>query len=182
MLGESEQTAVGSLLTAARAQLEEHFEGRRSEQRRKLVSDWKGKKTYPYKGDPSTDSEKVERATFDVVATSIRRHIPKDTRKQRLTLGLLKDSLQHRPGDMTRVLDEFLGLPKDEREQLERLLERTSLSRVIQASTSVTDRLDFIAALEHLVSIPRQTSSPVSAITSTRCSSANSGSSASSTT
>ncbi len=154
LLGESEQTAVGALLTAARAQLDEHFETRRAEQRRQLVAEWKEKKTYPYKGQPTSEADKVERATFDVVSTSIRRHIPKDIRKQRLTLGLLKNSLQHSPGDVTRVLDEFLGLPKGEREQLDRLLERTSLSRIIQASTSVTDRLDFIAALEHLVFDP----------------------------
>jgi len=154
LLGELEQTMVGALLTAARAQLEEHFEGRRAEQRRKLVASWKERKTYPYKSDPTTDTDKVEQATFDIVATAIRRHIPKDVRKQRLTLGLLKESLQHRPGDLSRLLDEFLGLSKEDREQLERLLERTSLSRVIQASTSVTDRLDFIAALEHLVFDP----------------------------
>ena len=154
LLGESDETVVGALLAASRAQLAEHFEIRRAEQARKLVASWKDKKTYPYVGDPTTETEEVERATFDVVATSIRRHIPKDPSKQRLTLGLLKESLQHRPGDLSRMLDEFLGLPKADREQLERLLQRTSLSRVIQASTSVTDRLDFLAALEHLVFDP----------------------------
>jgi hypothetical protein len=154
MLGDSDETLVGSLLAAARTKLDEHFEDRRAAQRRKLVVEWKEKKTYPYEGEATSDADKVERAAFDVVATAIRRHIPKEARKQRLTLGLLRDSLQHRPGDLTRALDEILGLPKDEREQLDRLLERTSLSRVIRASASVTDRLDFIAALEHLVFDP----------------------------
>jgi hypothetical protein len=90
MLGDTPETIVGSLLTATRTQLEEHFEGRRAEQRRKLVEEWKEKQTYPCKGEATSDPEKIERATFDVVATSIRRHIPKDARKQRLTLGLLK--------------------------------------------------------------------------------------------
>ncbi|HJP69258.1 MAG TPA: hypothetical protein VJ846_10180 [Sphingomicrobium sp.] len=154
MLGDSDETLVGSLLTAARARLDEHFEARRAAQRRKLVIDWKEKQTYPYRGEATSDAEKAERATFDVVATAIRRHIPKEPRKQRLTLGLLRDSLQHRPGELTRALDELLGLPKDERDQLDRLLDRTSLSRVIRASASVADRLDFIAALEHLVFDP----------------------------
>jgi histidine kinase/DNA gyrase B/HSP90-like ATPase len=154
MLGDTEETLVGSLLTAARSRLEEHFEARRSAQRRKLVAEWKEKKTYPYAGEAASDTDKAERATFDVVATAIRRHIPKETRKQRLTLGLLRDSLQHRPGELTRALDEILGLPESEREQLDRLLDRTSLSRLIRASTNVTGRLDFIAALEHLVFDP----------------------------
>lgn len=151
LLGDTPETIVGSLLTAARIRLEEHFEARRA---RKLVAEWKEKNTYPYHGEASSEAEKIERAAFDVVATSIQRHVPKEARKQRLTLGLLKDSLKHRPDDLTRALDEFLGLPRAEREQLDRLLDRTSLSRVIQASTSVTDRLDFIAVLEHLVFDP----------------------------
>lgn len=151
ILGDTEETIFGALQVVARAQLERHFEARRDEQRRKLVIEWKENRTYPYEGDPVSDADKVERAAFDVVATAIRRHIPKDSKKQKLTLGLLKDSLQHRPGDLTRALDELLGLTTDQREQLDQLLARTSLSRVIQASTNVTNRLDFIAALEHLV-------------------------------
>ena len=54
----------------------------------------------------------------------------------------------------SRILDQFLGLPRADRERLVLPLARTSLSRVIQASTSVADRLDFIAALEHLVFDP----------------------------
>jgi hypothetical protein len=154
LLGDSDETLVGSLLAAARRQLDDHFEARRAVQRRKLVVEWKDKKTYPYEGEATSDADKVERAAFDVVATAIRRHIPKEPRKQRLTLSLLRDSLKHRPGDLTRGLDQILGLPKDELEQLDRLLDRTSLSRVIRASASVTDRLDFIAALEHLVFDP----------------------------
>ncbi|RSD16297.1 ATP-binding protein [Amycolatopsis eburnea] len=154
LLGDSDETLVGALLAAARGQLDDHFEARRAAQRRKLVVEWKEKQTYPYEGDATSDVDKAERAAFDVVATAIRRHIPREARKQKLTLGLLRDSLQHRPGELTRALDEILGLPNDEREQLDRLLERTSLSRVIRASASVTDRLDFIAALEHLVFDP----------------------------
>lgn len=156
MLGDdTDATVVGALLIAAGHLLEAHFETRRSEQRRRLVQEWKKKKTYPYGEDePRSDADKAERAAFDVVATSIRRHIPKEQRKQRLTLGLLKNALQHSPGDLTRALDELLGLPTEEREQLDRLLDRTSLSRLIQASSNIADRLDFIAALEHLVFDP----------------------------
>jgi hypothetical protein len=52
------------------------------------------------------------------------------------------------------LLDQFLGLPTEERQQLDRLLKRTSLSRVIQASTSVTNRLEFLRALELMVFDP----------------------------
>lgn len=151
---DEEESPLGGLLKEVDRKLLEHFEERRSLRRRALVEEWKNDKTYPYTGEAGTEEEKVERATFDVVATSIRKHVPKGKKQQKLTLGLLKQSLQQRPTDITALLDQFLGLPAEEREQLDRLLRRTSLSRVIQATASVTNRLEFIRALELMVFDP----------------------------
>lgn len=151
---EAEPSVVGTLVIAVMERLNEHFEERRADNRRELVQAWKDKGTYPYEGDPQTDEEQVERATYDVVATSVRRHIPTAKKEQALTLGLLRETLQQRPSDVGELLDQFLGLPSEEREQLDRLLKRTSLSRIIQASTSVTNRLEFLRALELMVFDP----------------------------
>ncbi|KAB7744156.1 histidine kinase [Nostocoides sp. F2B08] len=152
---ESHNTPLGGLIDVALNALEEHFDSRRDERRREQVEEWKRRKTYPYKGEPETEEEKVERAAFDVVATSIGRHIPSKNKQQEgLTLGLLRDSLKQRPANVSHLLDQFLGLPDDERHQLDRLLKRTGLSRVIRASTSVANRLEFIAALELMVYDP----------------------------
>lgn len=148
---ESTPSVLGQLLTELDRVLEEHFESRRAQRRRELVQEWKDGDVYPYQGEPATEEEKVERATFDVVATSIRRHIPPSNRQKKPTLGLLRDSIQQRPSDVSALLDEYVGLPSDEKEQLERLLTRTSLSRVIQASSNVTNRLEFLHALELMV-------------------------------
>ncbi|QTX04205.1 ATP-binding protein [Agromyces archimandritae] len=151
---ESAPSALGMLLSEVDRVLDEHFEGRRAQRRRELVEEWKDGNVYPYQGEPGTEEEKVERATFDVVATSIRRHIPSGKKQKKLTLGLLRESLQQRPSDVSALLDEYVGLPADEKEQLERLLTRTSLSRVIQASSNVTNRLEFLRALELMVFDP----------------------------
>lgn len=151
---EHEPSVVGALLSAVRDTLDEHFEGRRAEKRREQIEKWKADETYPYTGEPNSEEEKVERATFDVVATTIRRHIPKTKKQERLTLGLLKDTLQRNPEGIGALLDQFVGLTSDERDQLQRLLERTSLARLIRANTSVTNRLDFLAALRHMVYDP----------------------------
>jgi hypothetical protein len=145
---------LGVLLKEVDRVLNEHFEARRALRRRELVEEWKSGNVYPYDGEPKTEEEKVERATFDVVATSIRRHIPTGSRQKKLTLGLLKRSIEQRPSDVSALLDEYVGLPADEREQLERLLKRTSLSRVIQATSNVTNRLEFLRALELMVFDP----------------------------
>lgn len=151
---EGTPSVLGALLQEVDRVLEEHFEARRAQRRRELVEEWKTANVYPYEGEPTSEEEKVERATFDVVATSIRRHIPASRRQRKLTLGLLRESLQQRPSDVSALLDEYVGLPAEEREQLDRLLTRTSLSRVIQASTNVTNRLEFLRALELMVLDP----------------------------
>jgi len=151
---ETTPSILGVLLAEVEQALETHFGSRRAQRRRELVEEWKAGSVYPYDGEPTTEEEKVERATFDVVATAIRRHIPSGKQQKRLTLGLLRESIQQRPSDVSVLLDQYVGLPDDEREQLEHLLRRTSLSRVIQASSNVTNRLEFLRALELMVFDP----------------------------
>ena len=151
---EQETSLLGSLMQVVDSTLEDHFEARRAEQRRELVGRWKETKTYPYEGDPASEEEVVERATFDVVATAVRRHIPKKRGQEKLTLGLLKDTLQRNPDGVKTLLNQYVGLTEGESEELDRLLERTPLSRLIRATTDVTDRLDFLSALREIVFNP----------------------------
>lgn len=151
---EQETSLLGSLMQVVDSTLEDHFEARRAEQRRELVGRWKETKIYPYEGDPASEEEVVERATFDVVATAVRRHIPKKRGQEKLTLGLLKDTLQRNPDGVKTLLNQYVGLTEGESEELDRLLERTPLSRLIRATTDVTDRLDFLSALREIVFNP----------------------------
>ncbi|MGI8434605.1 MAG: hypothetical protein ACR2LE_07720 [Nocardioidaceae bacterium] len=147
MIARLEQdSVVGGLLKAVETFIDDHFEQRRADKRREVVRSWVEAKTYPYVGEPASDEQVVERAAFDVVATSIQRHIPKGKKQQKLALGLLRQSLQQTPSDVGELLDQFLGLPAEERAELDRLLKRTSLSRLISATTSVTNRLEFLRA------------------------------------
>lgn len=147
-------SVVGGLVVAVDEFIDAHFESRRAEKRREVVQTWMANGTYPYAGEPASDEETVERAAFDVVATSIQRHIPKTKKQQKLALGLLRQSLQQTPSDVGELLDQFLGLPAEERAELDRLLKRTSLSRLISATTNVTNRLEFLRALELMVFDP----------------------------
>lgn len=151
---ESTPSSLGKLLREVERLLKNYFDERRAQRRRELVQEWKDGKVYPYQGDPESEEEKVERATFDVIATSIRRHIPSAKPQKKLTLGLLRESLQQRPNEVSTLLDEYIGLPSEDKEQLDRLLKHTSLSRVIQASSNVTNRLEFLRALEFMVFDP----------------------------
>ncbi|WP_067459470.1 hypothetical protein [Actinomadura macra] len=86
----------------------------------------------------------VERQLFDEVATTMARRLPKAVQNRRTTLRLLREIVAHDPGGLYQVLDE-----------LWRLLQRTSLSDIIRATTEVSARLDFIAALKQMVFDPK---------------------------
>ncbi|WP_436776612.1 ATP-binding protein [Yinghuangia sp. YIM S09857] len=144
-------TPVAPLLTAARERLDTHFEDLRRRRRRELVDRWHEEGVYPYDRPAASEAERAEQTTFDVVATAISGQIPRDRSKKKLTLSLLQQALRHSPESLADVLNKVLSLREDEVASLHALLDRTSLSSIIRASSRVTSRLDFLAALEHLV-------------------------------
>ena len=109
---------------------------------------------YPYSGEPETEAERAERETFDYVATTVARKIPKSQMGRRTTLGLLKVAVANEPSSVPEILDQLMPLPKGEQEDLARLLKRTSMSKLIEANTAVTNRLDFLAVLRQMVFDP----------------------------
>ncbi|GIF01556.1 hypothetical protein [Paractinoplanes rishiriensis] len=155
LLGEGRlDSHVGALITVARDKLREHFKGRAVEQRHEVVQQWKTTGVYPYAGEPETDTDKLERETFDLVAATVHRQIPRGKKQLRSTLTLLREAVRHQPDTMHELLDELFRLTGDEKANLKSLLDRTSLAAVIKASTSVSDRLTFLTALGHMVFDP----------------------------
>ncbi|MEU6347607.1 ATP-binding protein [Streptomyces sp. NPDC046977] len=144
-------TPLTPLLRITREWISARLEERRRRQRRQLVDRWIEEGVYPYPRRPEGAQARAEQATFDLVATSINRHIPADKTKKRLTLSLLQNSLRHNPDEMVEILESVLRLGEDDASHLHGLLQQTSLSNIIRASSIVTSRLQFLTALEHLV-------------------------------
>ncbi|MGA5320172.1 ATP-binding protein [Streptomyces seoulensis] len=144
-------TPLAPLLRATRDWISSRLEERRRRQRRQLVDKWIAEGVYPYPRRAEGGQARAEQATFDLVATSINRHIPADRTKKRLTLSLLQNSLRHNPDEMVEILEKVLRLGEDDVSHLHGLLQQTSLSNIIRASSIVTSRLQFLTALEHLV-------------------------------
>ncbi|WP_203881728.1 ATP-binding protein [Planotetraspora kaengkrachanensis] len=158
VLADDTTTPVGALVGAARVELREHFRERIRERRAELVEQWKADDVYPYKSAPENDAELLERETFDTVAATISRHIPRTKRQQKITLALLRETVRHQPEHTHKVLDEIFRLSSDDKKELSRLLDRTSLASLIKAANNVADRLDFLRMLEHLVFDPEASS------------------------
>ena len=146
-----EESSASTVVEQARERLREHFKGRVEARRREQVLEWQREDVYPYEGEPVDPSEATEREAFDTVATTIAKHIPKSQKARRATLGLLKETLAAKPGHTPEILERFFSLSRQEKEELGLLLKRTSLTSLIRTSTEVTDRLDFLRALEILL-------------------------------
>lgn len=153
-LAEWDDTTLMPVIEAAREQLRVHFRQRDEDRRREQVDRWKTEKVYPYEQDPVTLTEAAERQVFDQVATTIARRLPTAQSGKRITLRLLRETLAHDPDGLYPVLDELFHLTRADREDLKRLLDRTSLASLVRASTEVTNRLDFLAALKLMVFDP----------------------------
>lgn len=149
---------VDRLHDMAKAGMKEHFRRRRAELAQGLVEEWKAQKVYPYEGEPSSLIERTERQVFDVVAKNVNDYLPTfsetDAKSKRFSLRLLRQALETSPSAVRRIMQEVLELPKEKAEDLAGLLDRTTLSAVINATKVVVDRLDFLRGLEILLYEP----------------------------
>lgn len=91
---------------------------------------------------------------FDVVAFTARDAVGADTRTQKFTLRLLREALERDPGHLRRVLEEVLELDAARLADLNQLLDRTTLAAIVAAARSITDRLDFLRALDEIIYEP----------------------------
>ena len=143
---------LSQLIKAAKEVMRGHFRKRTADQARTLVARWKEEEVYPYHGQPADPVEEVERQVFDVVALNVNEYLPDfataDPRSKRFSFQMLRSAIEKSPTDVRRIVQEVLELPKEKREELVELLERTSLTSIINASKVVVNRLDFLSGLE----------------------------------
>jgi hypothetical protein len=148
---------IPAIIRAAKKALRKYFADRDREKRSKLVEKWKKEDTYPFKGEPATPTERVERELFDVVAVTAATAIePMQQRERKLSFALIQQALNQNPHTVHGILRDVLNLPEHKLKELSSLLERTSLSSIVSMGKTVADRLDFVKGLEHLV-FERQT-------------------------
>jgi len=153
-LGDMAPGDIGSLWQAVQRALHEHFAGRRRERRRDQLAKWKKDRVYPYEGEPKTESEKAERAVFDVVSGTLSQQISTKRADAQLTLALLRDALRHDPDKLTTILHEVVALNDSDRDILTGLLSETTLPAIIKAANVVASRNKFLTGLEHLLFDP----------------------------
>ena len=146
---------VTVLVAAAKQKLTEYFRKREQEQASSLIDRWKTEKVYPYEEPPKTESGKKAQSIFNVCAVTIHDHASgfdqQDVQMKALSFRLLREAIEVNPSSVATILNKFLSLPKKKQELLNELLERTTLSSIIDAVHHVEMRIAVAKGLRALV-------------------------------
>jgi hypothetical protein len=147
--------AIVHAADSAQEEIKKFFRRRAAEETKSVVQQWKDQRIYPYSGEARNPVEKVERQVFDIVAVNAAQYLPdfavSETKSRALHLRLLRSAIEKGPNDLQLILGEVLLLPKRKLDELARLLKDVSLSAIISAAKVVSDRLDFLVALEAIL-------------------------------
>lgn len=141
---------AGVIMPALSA-LDEHLRERSQTLADDEIGAWITDGTYPYSELPETIVDEAEQAGFRELVTVARKVVPADPEQRRLTLGLMQATFKESPDDALHVIAKIKGLNPDEVRAFRLLLEQTTLSSVIRASKMLTDRIDFLLALDELL-------------------------------
>lgn len=144
---------LAPVIESAKSRMREHFKLRRDENKRGIVQNWKDQQVYPYAGEPEAEPAKVTRELFDVVAVTAAPAVnaTDDPVARRFSLSLIREALESNPTSLRRVLTEVLQLPQESLDELNSLLDQTTLTEIISASKLIANRLDFIEGLKLMV-------------------------------
>jgi hypothetical protein len=120
-----------------------------------FINDLKEKQIYPYELEPIDDVEKATRQVFDIVALNINEFVPNFSEQQdvskKLTLTLVREALENDSSSLGKIITEIIKLPQDKINDLNELLETTSLSTIIDTMKEVSDRLRLLYEIKLIV-------------------------------
>jgi len=131
-----------------------HFREKKSEAAKMLVQQWKEEGIYPYVDD-SDIINRARRQVFDICAFNIHEFLADfrdgDSMSRKFTFRMLKQALEDSPGELQKILNEVLCLPENKQKELAELLNKTTLSAIIEACALVAQRIEFLKGLEELL-------------------------------
>lgn len=120
-----------------------------------FIDELKKENLYPYSTEPENIVEKSTRQVFDIVALQLHDYLPsfddQDNKGKKLTLSLIKESLEKGSTNLKKILSEVIELPIDKQDELADILEGTSLSNIIDTMSEIKNRLSFLNGLEQII-------------------------------
>ena len=149
-LGYHELTPV---LDEARAEMRRYFNERREEHERTTIEGWQDEDVYPFTEAPTEPARQATQAIFNYIAVAAESAVNSidNVQAKRLSLETIRLAVENDPRSLEHIIQEVLKLPKEKVEEFHQLLEKTSLTAMMSATRMVTERLELLGGLEHLL-------------------------------
>jgi len=144
---------TAEVIEVTRDALRSHFRQRAIERTQHLVEEWRDEKVHPYPEPPTDDVERAEQALFNYVAVTAANAVNSidDHQAKALSLQTMKLALVQDPSAVSLIFREVLALPEQKLNELQALLSKTSLTALVGAMKTVTDRLRYIGSLHEIL-------------------------------
>lgn len=143
------------LVKEAREHLSAHFRKKEREKASSLIEKWKNEEVYPFGDNEVSPVTKQAKRIFNMCAVTINDHAKGFDEQSRMTKALsfrlLREAIEERPQEISRLLSEVLNLSKEKQKQFSLLLDRTKLSDILDAVSFVEHRISTAIGLRSLV-------------------------------
>ncbi len=146
---------LAEMLDTAKQWAKDYIRTRMHESAFDYIEGLKRENLYPYKEPSSNVVEEAERQVFDIVALHINEYLPnfteQDSANKKFTFALVKEALENDTSGLQKILTEVVTLPKKKVEELNEILEKTTLTTIIDIFKEITERLTTINELRLLL-------------------------------
>ncbi|MER8529574.1 hypothetical protein [Mesorhizobium sp. M0134] len=143
------------LVKEAREHLSIYFRKREKEKASSLIQKWKNEDVYPFRDNEISPVTKQAKRIFNMCAVTINDHVKGFDDQSRMTKALsfrlLREAIEERPQEISRLLSEVLNLSKEKQKQFSMLLDKTKLSDILDAVSFVEHRISTAIGLRSLV-------------------------------
>lgn len=154
------EVSLSAPVDAAIVAIKNHFMLRRIEESADKIKRWRDENIYPYMRAPEGPVEMAERQVFDILALNVSEQIPEFEKSslkiKKFQFRLLKQIVGSKPDDLHIILTEVLNLSVEKQSELAELLKDVTLSAIISAAKTITDRLKFISGFEEVLFHPEK--------------------------
>ncbi|MDO1584674.1 ATP-binding protein [Rhizobium oryzicola] len=149
------EEGISKLIGEGRDKLTSYFKQLEKQKVAELIDQWKNEKVYPYKDDESGEIVKQSMRIFNICAVTISNQVKGFSSQDRITKSLsfrlLREAIEERPSEVSKILSEVLSLSSEKKKQFANLLDDTKLSDIIDTVSLIRSRIRIAKGLRSLV-------------------------------
>ena len=145
-----------SVIQTIKKSVRKDHQKHRAKNAQDMLSRLREEGSYPYRREPVTEIETIERNVFDVCAINIGRHMPNfedgmDVVSRKLMLRMIREAISQNPSTVGKIIREVCKLPSADAKKFSDLLDDIPLTKLVDAAHRVAQRLEFLKAFKSII-------------------------------